>query len=454
MTNLTKFLAIGAIALGFAQSTNAANLEQTNTEQLKAQISQSISQSIKKQFELGFLKEKAQVNINILNEIDAANIRDMEEASAMEGNFSIVKSTSFNNLSRINNECVVNLVYDENGNLPSLINSTIIKDVTKLQNENQKTIAQKFVALHEHHHCEFTNINEPIIAFNKDSKFNSNINFLLKDHHNPYEKSSYYEMLNENYADVSAALSLLKEYGTNNPDLNFVIKVLTTQRHAGYFEHAQDSHSTHFSLEQILTKDTFVKLNNVNDSQSFENLALEIANKGVQKVFVEQPDLIKATISKESIQYSIATNISGEVFKQSLSAQELAVSPSDIYGKNIERGFSNVTAQKAISFYDLNPLKEERAKNDGEINMAIYKEFTKRVYDSMKDNLGKKEYSELQNKITYSSDQLKIFTSSFPKLEIAKTANLKVNKGMLGKIEQLRKDFVESNKDNKSQLSM
>jgi hypothetical protein len=61
--------------------------------------------------------------------------------------------------------------------------------------------------------------------------------------------------LNESYADVSAMMALIKEYGKDDKDLQFVLKSIGTQRHEAYINAGAESHDTHVAIRKLLTQE-------------------------------------------------------------------------------------------------------------------------------------------------------------------------------------------------------
>lgn len=453
--NNFKFLLIGALALGFVDPSIAA--QQFDNEQLTKQIRTTVLDSIKKQLDMGLITENARVNIKTMSESKMIEATDNLDSMDSKNYLGIGQAQLTNSQARINNECVINLVYTENGGIHKLTHEKSILDATNFQNVNQQEIAKKFVALHEQHHCEFTNLNEPIIAFTKNPEFNKSINFMLKDQLGTASQASYISLLNENYADTGAALSLMKEYGINNPDVDYVLKALTTQRHSTYFSHPQESHTTHFSLEQVFSFDVKNNLDNIKDAQSFQNLALEISNKGVQQIFALQPAFAHRVLSGQYILDSSELVVAKEIYKKSLPENELKITPVDNNSTSVDDGLAHVIADQALSFYKIDSLKDTDTTPNKAINSYDLSGAKHKVLTNFETNVGSENYNQLKKNLNEADLQLKEFQSTFPKVEktLEISVQTEVNRNnFLGKIGQLRKEFIESTKNNNNKLGM
>lgn len=453
MKTFNEFLAIGAVALGVVNPT-MANEQDLSREQIRQQVSATVQESIKKQFDMGFLTEKAHVNVKIMSEAEMIQAIDNLRSSDAKNDLGIGQAQLSNSQARINNECNVNLVYNENGNLHNLTHEKSILKATKFQNATQHEIANKFAALHEHHHCEFTNMNEPVRAFGKDAQFNKNLNFLLKDQMGMPSQASYMSVLNENYADTGAALSLIKEYGANNPDLDYVLKALKTQRHSTYFSNPQESHITHFSLDQIFSPEVRNKLDTIKDAQEFQNLALDISNKGVQQIFAEQPQFANRVLSGQYIFDSTELVVRKEIYKKSMPENELKTIPVDNNAISVEHGLTHEIADKALSFYpNIDSLKESDPTPNKVINGYDLSTAKHKVLTNFENNLGSENFGKLKNTINEADMQLKEFKETFPKVEKSLEVTPEVSRSkFLGKVGQLRKEFIESTNKNKNSL--
>lgn len=356
--NKIKFLAIGALALGVSTQVLASD-NKINTD-IQYKIQHNIEESLKLQFNNNILKEHSDITVNIIPSLDTLK-KQAKPGAKIPDKINLTE----NNATLINNICKVTLSFDDKGNVPALTEGEEILSVTKFQNENQKKIAQQFIALHEQFHCEFTTIENPIVIFGESESFNKKINYLLKDQVSAafFKKVSYIDTLNENFADTSAALALVKQYGADNPDLNYVLKALTTQRHDAYFANDYDTHASHFSLESALSKDNLEKLKNANDNATFKQLSLNIANYGVQQIMSHKPQVAEVMTSMDSIKFSAFIDTMRLIHYESANEETRKTLPLSPWKKEIKNGFAFELAKNMIEGEDF--ISKEFYRPDG-----------------------------------------------------------------------------------------
>jgi hypothetical protein len=413
MNNTLKFLAIGAVALGFSQMSLAA--ENDVRPEVKQTIEHNIRQSIKTQFDKGFLTEKADISVNITtNKIlnDAGPSPDLfntTESLSTKFKALLTPNPLENATSRLNNKCNITLTFDENGNIPNLSSDKEILDLTKFTTPAQKEIAQKFVSLHEHFHCEFGHIDSPIMTPGKDAAFNKKINYLMKDQSSApgVGQVAYVDILNENFADVGAAVSLLKEYGTNNADLNYVLKAITTQRHA------TDLHFSHFSLQDVLSDNTLSHLDQVKDTKSFDEFALSIANRGVVNLLAHRSDILDSATSIQNIVVSVFATSLKTIYTNNASPEETNKLALEHSSNSVSPGVVKELVKEFIAQSDLSGYKNKTnditfsKASDDVFNMLypfskILSDPTHSVTKEFNDTLT--EFKTLVPKITDTSD--------------------------------------------------
>lgn len=356
--NKIKFLAIGAFALGISTQVLASD-NKINTD-IQYKIKQNIEQSLQLQFDNHILKEHSDITINIIPSLDTLK-KQAKPGTKLPEKINLTE----NNATLVNNVCKVALSFDDQGNVPALTEGEEILSVTQFKNENQKKIAQQFIALHEQFHCEFTTIENPIIIPNESDSFNKKINYLLKDQMSAafFKKVSYIDTLNENFADTSAALALVKQYGANDPDLNYVLKALTTQRHDAYFASDYDTHASHFSLEAALSQDNLEKLKNANDNSTFKELSLNIANYGVQQIMSHKPQVADVMTSIDTLKFSAFIDTMRLIRYESADEQTRQNLPLSPWKKDIKNGFAFEIAKDMIQGEDF--ISKEFYRPDG-----------------------------------------------------------------------------------------
>lgn len=445
MNKFNKFMVMGALALGVAVpalAQQSSNVD--NTQTVKNKVEHVINQSIKMQFDKGFLTEKVKMNLSLLDKDD---IKKIEEKEDVADNLALRMSGAENQAGRLSDSCTVNIVFDKSGHMDALFAKM------PLQNEKQNEIAQKFVALHEHFHCEFSKIDEPVIAFGKSADFQKSINYLLKEQTSipGLGKIAYIDILNENYGDVGAAMALLKEYGTNDKDVQYVIKSVLETRTQGYAQQALDSHYSQVSLKNLLSEENLKKLENV-DGSEFHKMALSIANIGTQDVVANHEKIASSFTSLDHTLLSVRSSALKTIFlntftPEELKSEQIIVSP---VAQNVSRGMSYDFAQTSLEGIDVkkvadnirqllkdSTLKQSLGVSGQQLLIAQVSE------QAIKFDLGS---AQLKQNLQPVLDCMKEFTDTFPKNN-TELANVDKN-DIKSKIQSIRKTALAQSSTN------
>lgn len=431
-----SFLLVGALALVSQSNALAQNNDNTqNIKQLEA-ISTSINKIIDKQFEKGYLTERADIKLNIVKPIEYVQFEADPENNKPEVK---VETTdlSENHFHREGGTCKVALSFDEKGGVPYLGMDDELKNMTSLKNEDQKEYMRQFIALHEHFHCEFSNIQKPIQFKDKSWFFNNKINKTLKDV-TPMitgwgpNYSSYMDTLNESFADVSAKMALMKQYGTENKDLMYVLKVIETQRHDNYLERSTDTHFTNFALEELKKPENLKRVQDVNSGSDFRNLALEFANTGAEKLLLDKEDLAKGMFSPEAFKNSLMVETMREV-KLHLTTEGV-VEPH--WNKNLEMGYIQEIAQKVTKDIDYSKLDKKMDNAD------LYDFARKRIMEDQGSEIDSRfnQYKELTEEFMFAIKE----KHSDKKMKLE--SGIEFKQELASKIRDLRTKFMEETK--------
>lgn len=302
---ILKFIILGAATTGLISSSTIMDNKNDEIAEiyLKQNISQNINKIIKEQHNKGFLKANPHISFEIIKPTIVFN----DEEQKFE------EVTPLNSMAYMFfNKCMIHLTYDKYGNAPQVSNSKIIDKIIKFSNESQRRIYGELVALHEGFHCEFPKIKLPVKlqGKEKDNTFNEKINYYFNEISDNRKSHSidYLETLNETFADIATVGVLLKKYGDNNEDLQYVLKTLEVQRHASYFSTEMDNHYSHFGLK-ILTNTQYKKdLINEQNVDKFIDLSLQIANMSVQQLMVNRADIQSAMLKHNIVISSLVNN--------------------------------------------------------------------------------------------------------------------------------------------------
>lgn len=316
MGKFKKVLLLGAVATGIIS--NAVAATDPSEEVVRQEIQTGIHKIIKSQFDKGFLTEPAEIKINV---VKREKVKDF--LTDTESDFADLSGNHFTMLA---NQCKISLSFDNAGGSPQLSTDQNILDVTKFQNERQKEIMRGFVSLHEHFHCEFATIESPIMMEGKSYFFNRKMNYYLKDIRTldagNLSVQGYIDTLNENYADLSATASLIKEYGAEDKDLQYVLKAVKAQRSEYYLNNNIDEHFTHKGMNRVLEPESIKKIVETNDPNEFKGLMLKMANKSVQEFFAQRKDLAEVLFSKRGLDVGMYANLVREINLQTATPQE------------------------------------------------------------------------------------------------------------------------------------
>jgi len=432
MKNKVKFMLIGAVMTGMFSMAHAHEQKPISETQIK----ESISSILQKQIDKGLFSEHSDISIQI---------KKTEKSSKNEESHLIE-----NDLERVGNICKMRLTFDEKGNIPFLGKGDEIKIATQLKNERQKEIARQFVALHEQSHCEFSAIENPIKIKGESHEYEQKMGHYLKDLDALYlgfgesTKLSYIKTINESYADVSAMVALIKEYGKDDKDLQYVLKSIGTQRHEAYLNVGAESHDTHVAIRKLLTSENLSKIDSINTQKEFRDFVLTIANDGVQTLLTQRPEFAKESLTKENLDISIVTHMMRIIKHETLDNKK--GSPS-VFKDGVENGLSFLLAKEILKDVDYSKYNfDESKKVEGKINKEIYyfavesfDKFEKTNQSQLKEDYNnfRKEmanFIEIINK--NNANQVIDFDNKTTKEEIVKKVNM------------LRNQFLESSKTN------
>lgn len=221
--------------------------------------------------------------------------------------------------------CDVTITLSQTGDRVYMAHDDDIKELTAPKNEMQKKLSREFLLLHETSHCEFETMNE-VFVIKGNPQLQKEVNYYFKHTYGSLMSDSPYIMLNENFADTYAAVQLIKLYG-DTKDVKSVINQTSLERQDQDLSNAMtgrlDSHYTHFSLHELLTKENIDKIKTTSDPTQLRQLALEIANKGTFTVLSTYSDALPTLFEQFSMVQSTLLNANNNSIKNFYSAQHL-----------------------------------------------------------------------------------------------------------------------------------
>lgn len=255
---------------------------------------------------------------------------------------------------REGNECRINFFINTQGKALELTPNKEILDITKLNNDEQIAIAQKFLLLHEQAHCEFGNIQHPVMIPGKSSKLNKELSHLLRDQvvDNFGNNIGYMALLNENYADISATFALSREYGADNPNLKYVLNAIKIQRQDNYFYRDKDTHFSHMGINEAVKSENVQKMLTIKTNEEMNDFMLKMANKSVLTVMADNPTIEESVFDKENFSNGVLQNtleiIIGEYSKTQVPNIALNTFNRTLWADDIKRGFSYEFAEDIL----------------------------------------------------------------------------------------------------------
>lgn len=371
-----KFLKLGmAIVLLSAGLTSGQANAGMFGQSPERTFSKEINSLIEEFQENGFLNELTDVMVKVAKPVKLIT-KDGEE-------FIFPPSLSDNVAYIIKKACKITLTYGENGDSIKLAVDAPILEATEFQNENQKKMMREFIALHESFHCELGAIENPIVIEGKSKDFSEKINYYLKDFQSETDfngKVSYFGTLTEVFSDVGATGLLLKKYGENNPDLNFVLRAIKTQRHAAYFSVEKDNHFTHLGMENALSSDSVKKLINAKSGDEYKSVVLEIANKSVQQLITQRPDIAEEMFSKEKLESSVAFHIVRDILNNSSNEDQKNMSMLLFRKSKVENGFAKEMAKDFFNGEERHLTRFSNISSINEYEMNELVKYTMKLY--------------------------------------------------------------------------
>jgi hypothetical protein len=372
---------------------------------------------IDRQLGKGFLTERAEIKVSITD----APISDIEKNLNPTVQQDGLNSNYFH---RVGGQCVVNLNFDTLGRSPYLGEDQDLKLLSSLKNETQKQMLREFIALHEHYHCEFSGVKNPVV-FGKDLEQTSKVMKGMQSLASENLFSSYTDTVNENFADVSALMSLVKEYGADNKDLKYVLEVVSTQRQDTFLQNEMGVHFTHFTLENALKPENLKKIEEISNGQDFQSVGLTLANKGAARAFYEKDKMRKATLGDDAFYGSIL------VEAVILNLQEGGSIIEDTWKKNNGENIITEAAKKFLEIakkekLDLDEGASEEAfellkKHQGEFTKE-HQQFKKTMEDlsshidkdgAPEDSSAFKRFFQSGDNQTIIQDRIKLLKESF-----------------------------------------
>lgn len=188
----------------------------------------------------------------------------------------------------IGGECEVTVTFSQDGRAPFLGFTEDLYKMTAPQTQSQQELLREAVELHEASHCEFNHFANPILVHDNpelEKKMNYYFSYGFS---NGSGVSGIKTTLNETFADTYALIQMMKIHG-DNTDMQWLFKSMASQREEMTLKNGRkdnlESHSSQFAIEELMRPDIKEIINQTDSPEQLKQLALEISNHSVQKLY-------------------------------------------------------------------------------------------------------------------------------------------------------------------------
>jgi len=166
-------------------------------------------------------------------------------------------------------------------------NRNVLKEVTGASNEKQENLRTEYITYHETSHCKLYEVKNPFKAEDKDAEYmlNKYFQYSRPSYGSKHGDSRLYYILQENFADTSAFIQLIKAHGADKDVLSTMQKIQVERSDAAnaYNKNGLIAHNTEFSLKEVLKEENIKKILATNDPEVLLEMALKISNDGMWK---------------------------------------------------------------------------------------------------------------------------------------------------------------------------
>lgn len=272
MIKIKKIIALGLLVLGSTSALADIGLN-------------DVQQSVKSDLKEFYVKIE---NTGLSSAIAALKINTITEENLKFSDTSTASSTGSGE------NCLINLDVSQNGKMHFLTEDDEILSKTVLKNETQQKMYREFVAAHEHTHCDFpkNGINVPKLNKEENNVLNG-IYDLVKEYGFYDSHINYGNLVNENFADAGAMVLMLKMYGSDNKDLQYVISVVQSQRsqeaigkkYGAYLE----EHFTYNVFDEV--KNSLNVINDLKTNDEFVSYLLKVANSAAMQSVLDKKEV-------------------------------------------------------------------------------------------------------------------------------------------------------------------
>lgn len=286
------------------------------------------------------------------------------------------------------------------GFLGSTNQRNFFKEVTKDSNTTQEDLRVAFITYHEASHCKMYEIKEPFKADNPKIQKALNDFFQFSNtSSNNQEKldDGLYFILHENFADAFGYIQLIKNHGANADSLSLMqkIQIERTEIAHTHNEKAFIAHNTDFTLKELLKEDNINKILATNDPAQLQEIALQIANKGMWKSIRTHAE-IDQVINYQSLESGALSFLTDLVEKDMGMNQDLKKNVNLHIKDNLLYQSALETKAELSQKFDLSKIK----------NSKDYEDFYAKNEEAITTILSHKLGSKLRKSLNEGTDPL------------------------------------------------
>jgi hypothetical protein len=278
----------------------------------------------------------------------------------------------------IGGECEVTVTFSQDGRAPFLGFTEDLYKMTAPQTHSQQELLREAVELHEASHCEFNHFATPILVHdNPDLEKKMNYYFSY-GFSNENGVSGIKTTLNETFADTYALIQMIKIHG-DSADMQWLFKSMASQREEMTLKNGRkdnlESHSSQFAIEELMRPDIKEMIAKTDNPEQLKQLALEISNHSVQKLYHTYDKLgenaYSITVMKNGLEFALYDALVAEKkASQSDTVRAIAYNGEHTIAQDLLPELLKRVHAKGVTGDDIH-VTEDRFKLDQKTNQIL-----------------------------------------------------------------------------------
>lgn len=357
-----KFLLLGLTILSLAGPVLAQDKENNGNMQ-PGSFQHEVAEVQAKSENAGYVGHNIHISTHIMHENVGNNYEKIQDLG----------ETTNNSITRDSGECDVNITYSQDGRSAFLGYTDEMQKLSSPQTEAQLKLNREMVLLHEMSHCEFAKIHNPLLV-DGNPQLQKKINYFLKYNDGSRNSeagkaSSLVTTLNENFADTYAVIQMIKIHGMT-PDMTRMVHSMAAQRQEKTLLQGEvdfvEAHATENAMKDILQPSTLEKIQNTQNPDNLKQIALEIANHSVGKLYATYFDIASQNLTLNSFENGVQSIVLERIAQPYLHTQKAQTSTQHPYD-TINTSFAVKVSDAVMAKIDLNQITitPKQIKQDG-----------------------------------------------------------------------------------------